>query len=107
MTKAEQLYKNGTLRPKPFKDKAYLAWMHNQGFCCFVCGNPQIELHHLDHGNRGRADNKCVPLCVEHHRGTFSPHGANAKQFYEKHDKELMEEIADKLFENYKGEEYV
>lgn len=102
LSKAEQLKKNGTLRPKPYKNKDYLAWLHNQWFGCLVCGNTNIEVHHLDHGNRGRRDDKCVPLCVEHHRGKFSPHGANAKQFYEAHNKEVLEAVADRLFNQYK-----
>lgn len=105
LTKDDQLKRYAPLKPKPYKSTKYLSWLHNQGFGCLVCGNVSIEIHHLDHGNRGRADNKCVPLCVDHHRGRLSPHGADAKEFYEAHDKEVLEAAADKLFNRYIQEE--
>lgn len=97
-TKQEQLKKNGRLKTQPFKSKEYLSWFHNQGFGCLVCGSLNIEAHHLESGNRGRADNKIVPLCPDHHRGTFSPHGGNAKEFHQAHTKQVLNIIADKLF---------
>jgi hypothetical protein len=102
LTKAQQLKRNGRLKPKPFKDKEYLSWLHNQGLICLVCGSKRIELHHLDSGSRGRADNKCVPLCADHHRGRFSPHGPDAKEFHDAIGKETLESIASQLFEKYK-----
>ena len=92
------------LKPKPYKNKFYLQWLHNQGLCCLVCGVRQIELHHIDQGSKGRADNRCVPLCPEHHRGKFSPHGADKREFEDKH-MEAMEYEAEKLFVEFKDEE--
>jgi len=104
LSKAEQLKRHAPLKQKPFKSKAYLKWLHSQNFGCLVCGNTQIEIHHLDHGNRGRADNKCVILCPECHRGSnLSPHGTPNK-WKELYPNEILEDIADKLFNQYKGE---
>ena len=69
-----------------------------------VCDVPQIELHHLDQGMKGRADNRVVPLCPEHHRGRFSPHGADKKEFEAMHMDE-MEDKAAELFEEFTQEE--
>lgn len=45
---------------------------------CLVCGNPQIEIHHVFFGsaNRKNADKYglTVPICVEHHRGKNGVH---------------------------------
>lgn len=103
-TKAEQLKKNGSLKEKPFKSKDYLAWFHSQGFCCMVCGSSQIEAHHIMQGNRGRQDNLIVPLCPEHHRGKYSPHGFDAMMFHKAHPKDVQIEIAKKLFKEWEDE---
>ena len=95
--------KKCSLKEKPYKNKKYLSWLHNEGLGCMVCGNTQIEVHHLDSGNRGRADNRCVVLCPEHHRGTFSPHGGNAKEFREEYT-EQMEDEAITLFTAFESE---
>lgn len=48
---------------------------------CLVCGNPNVEPHHVLHGtaNRKFADKDLliVPLCAEHHRGNNGVHGHN------------------------------
>ena len=69
-----------------------------------VCGVPQIEIHHIQQGAKGRADNETVPLCPEHHRGKYSPHGADKKAF-EDMFMQNMEEYADALFLRFKEEE--
>ena len=67
-----------------------------------VCGASNIELHHLDEGNRGRADNRVVPLCPIHHRiDKLSAHGFDAKKFKEIYMEE-MEETAATLFNMFK-----
>lgn len=43
------------------------------------------------------ADDTIVPLCPTHHRGRFSPHGPDAKEFHETYTKEMMLNIASKL----------
>ena len=73
--------KKHPLKEKPYKNKFYLKWLHSQGLTCMVCGVPQVECHHIDQGAKGRADNRCVMLCPEHHRGKLSPHGADKNEF--------------------------
>lgn len=91
------------LKPKPYKNKAYLSWLHSQGLTCMVCGSAQIEVHHLESGSKGRPDNKCVCLCPMHHRnGKLSAHGADAKQFKEMYQVQMYLE-ADRLFNIFKG----
>ena len=93
------------LKEKPYKNKYYLKWLHSQGLTCMVCGVPQIEIHHIQQGAKGRADNETVPLCPEHHRGKFSPHGADKKEFEDTH-MEQMEDYAAELFLRFKEEEH-
>lgn len=45
---------------------------------CFICGVNNVEIHHTMFGkNRKKAteDGLVVPLCVEHHKGTYGVHG--------------------------------
>jgi len=92
--------KQAPLKEPVYKNKKYLSWLHNQGLTCMICGNPQIELHHLDQGAKGRADNRVVTLCPECHRGSRSPHGAFKRDFEAEH-MEFMEEYAEELFEKF------
>lgn len=48
-----------------------------------------------------RADNRIVPLCPEHHRGAFSPHGFNSNEFYQVHPKEYLLEEAERFYNEY------
>ena len=104
LSKLDQTKRNGRLKEKPLKDSSYMEWLHNSWQLCFVCGNPNIEVHHLESGSRGRRDDKCVTLCPVHHRGRFSPHGADAKEFYEKYTKTELKIEANKLYQQYKEE---
>lgn len=101
LSKKDQLKRHTPLKEKPYKNKEYLQWFHNQGFGCLVCGDTFTEAHHVLSGNRGRPDDSIVPLCVDHHRGRFSPHGADAKEFFEKYPKEMLLETAHKLHSVY------
>jgi hypothetical protein len=57
-------YKHGRIKPKPYKDKAYLAYMHNSGKTCLVCGSSNIELHHIKTKTlTDRDDRRLIPLC--------------------------------------------
>ena len=96
--------KQAPLKPKPYKNMFYLRWLHTQSLTCLVCGVRQIELHHIDQGYKGRADNRVVPLCPEHHRGRFSPHGADKKEFEAMHMDE-MEAMCVELFEEFEEQE--
>jgi len=103
LSKSEQLQKNGTLKPKPLKDKAFLSWMHSQSFGCIVCGNPQIELHHIkEHSSDVKNDHEVLPLCEFHHKYSdhLSPHGS-PKKWREVYPIEEQRAIAQKYYEEY------
>lgn len=57
---------------------------------CIVCGNPQVQRHHIFHGSHRRkfADKYgyVVPLCFRHHTGADGIHQAKNR----KYDLELM-----------------
>ena len=94
--------KQSPLKPKPYKNKAYLNYMHNSGKVCVVCGKRDIELHHIKTKSQtNRDDSKIVPLCVEHHRGNFAPHGFDSSEFYEQYPKELLLQWAEEFFNEY------
>jgi len=94
--------KKHNLKPKAFKCKAYLEYMHNSGKHCVICGNTNIELHHIKTKTQTmRNDNEVVPLCDEHHRGKFSPHGFDSSKFYEQYPKDLLLEWAEDFYKEY------
>lgn len=106
LSKEQQLKKNGTLKEKPFKSKAYLSYLHNSGKTCLVCGDTNIELHHVDNGIGRRDDRTCVCLCPAHHRGKLSPHGFDSVYFYALYPKEYLIEISAELFKEWEDENY-
>lgn len=104
-TKQDQLKRNAPIKEKPFKSKKYLSWFHKQKFGCLVCGLQGIEAHHVHRGASGRPDNSIVPLCHYHHRSTsFSAHGTDANKFNEQYPKEMLLEIATKIFKRWQHE---
>ena len=98
--------KKHPLKPKPYKNRYYLKWLHSQGLTCMVCGVPQIEIHHLRRkGQVGRIDNQCVPLCPVHHRtGKLSAHGFDSKEFLDQYLDDMFDE-AERLFKKFIEEE--
>lgn len=82
-----------------YKDKEYLAYMHNSDKVCVMCGNTDIELHHLKFNSIvGRDDKYVVPLCKHHHRSDstnssepFSIHGTPSAFYDILSKKELMQ----------------
>lgn len=104
--KMERLRKNvpqkrERIKESPHKDKHYLSWFHTQNFGCLVCGSNNIEAHHILRGGEGRPDDSIVPLCPEHHRGKYSPHGFESGRFGEEHPKDVLLEIARKVHGSY------
>ena len=94
--------KKSPLKPKPYKNKDYLAYMHNSDKSCVICGSKNIELHHIKTKDQTqREDNKIVPLCPEHHRGKFAPHGFDSAEFYKQYPKEQLLEWAEEFFNEY------
>lgn len=49
----------------------YNSYLHNSGQACIVCGNPNIEIHHITDIKRIKGKRRCwkraVTLCDEHH----------------------------------------
>ena len=93
--------KTERLKALPLKDKNYLQWFHAQGYGCLVCGLNPIEAHHVQRGSFGRPDDTIVPLCPEHHRGRHSPHGFDSDRFAVDYPKDVLLEIAQKLYDAY------
>ncbi len=94
--------KANRIKPKAFKDKDYLSYMHNSEKRCVVCGRFDIELHHIKTKTQTfRNDNQVVPLCVEHHRGNFAPHGFDSGEFYKEYPKELLLKWAEEFYKEY------
>jgi len=107
LSKVDQLKRHAPLKQKAVKDKEYLAWFHNQGFCCLVCNNPQIEAHHIkEHSTDLKDDRNLLPLCEWHHRYSdhLSPHGAPSK-WRELYPMDKQVEIAERYYKQYKEEE--
>ncbi len=67
---------------------------------CLHCGSSIVEKHHVFFGtaNRKQSDKYglIVPLCPEHHRGTFSPHRNRAIDL-------ALKEKAQAYFEEHYG----
>jgi len=107
LSKAEQLKRHAPLKQKPFKSKAYLKWFHSQNLECLVCGLKGVQAHHVHRGSSGRPDDSIVPLCHFHHTSTaFSAHGTDANKFNEQYPKEMLLEIAQKLYNEYKSNSF-
>ena len=100
--KPKTKHKNSN-KSKGFKDPAYLSWLHNDKRpCCIVCGSGNIELHHVNPGLGNRDDREVVPLCPDHHRGKYSPHGFDSKKFYYTYPKDFLLTEAKFLYSEYK-----
>lgn len=74
-------------------DIDFMDWQHKNKCCC-VCGAVPIEVHHIHGRMRGRNDRETVPLCWKHHRGEFSPHGRDVKEFYNEISKDELLAVA-------------
>ena len=99
--KAEQTKKRCSLKEPVYKNKDYLAYLHDGTHNCYVCGSKNIEVHHLDAGAKGRSDKNVICLCPEHHRGDFSPHGSRSIDFYKRYPRDTLQTFADILFHEY------
>ena len=97
-----KLPKANRIKPTAFKDKDYLSYMHNSDKACVVCGSREIELHHIKTKTQTmRNDNEIVPLCMNHHRGNFAPHGFDSAEFYKEYPKEFLLELAEQFYSEY------
>lgn len=51
--------------------------------CCYICGSPRTEVHHVYFGRNRKASDEngfIVRLCPEHHRGDYGVHGKHGHQ---------------------------
>lgn len=87
MRKASQ--KTERIKERLLKNKEYLEYFHSQDYGCLVCGSSNIEAHHVLRGAEGRLDSSIIPLCPDHHRGRYSPHGFDSDKFAVIYPKEL------------------
>ena len=55
----------------------------------------------MNPGLGNRDDREVVPLCTDHHRGKYSPHGFDSKKFYETYPKEFLLLEAGALYGEY------
>jgi len=106
LSKKDQLKRHSPLKEKPVKCKEYLDWFHNQGFCCLICGNSQIEAHHIKNTSSDIKDDRyLLPLCEFHHKYSdhMSPHGS-PKKWREAYPMDVQMAISTKLYERFKNE---
>ena len=80
--------------------------LRRYGEHCYICGRPHPEMHHIKEkgygtGGRGKWRN-LIPLCYEHHRGTYGVHGSKGNGLGER-----LEQLAiDQFGEWYWADEY-
>ena len=102
-----QQTKSNRLKPKAYKDKKYLSWLHNvKQPCCYVCNiHIGIQIHHVkERSSDLRNDNEVIPLCYNHHLGNdFSVHGT-PKEFREQYPTEEQLKYAETLYMEYNNE---
>lgn len=95
------------IKPKVFKDKEYLRWLHEvEQPCCLVCKSyVGVQMHHVKESSSDkRNDNEVIPLCYNHHLGEeFSVHGT-ARKFKQEYPLEYQLFVADSLYFKYKRE---
>ena len=44
---------------------------------CYICGSPNVQIHHIFAGSRRKKSDEwklIVPLCMTHHTGMFGVH---------------------------------
>ena len=79
--------------------KTFIEFLGVKKMCkhCYVCGNPNVELHHICFRSQSKQLTNCVLnhvyLCPEHHRGNFGPHGKYGHEL----DLKLKLELQNKL----------
>jgi hypothetical protein len=84
----------------------FMEWLHTKECIVLGCHSRNIEAHHVLGRQPRRYDNLCVPLCPEHHRGSeYSWHEGNVKKFRSDYSKELLSDMANKLFTEWMDEE--
>lgn len=64
---------------------------------CKLCGNPYTELHHIVFRSEVKALECCklnlVALCIDHHKGTYGPHGSKGSKLNKKLKLEFQNQL--------------
>ncbi len=88
-----------------YKNPKFLSWL-KENKPCVVCGDYGVEIHHIKKMSmvRKRNDLMVIPLCPEHHRGKYSPHGFESSGFYNGLDIEQQMQLAVLFFSEFSNE---
>ena len=74
---------------------------------CYICGNPDTEVHHIFFGRKNRQisdeNGFTCKLCYVHHRGFFGVHGTNGHRL----DLFLKKECQRKYEETHTRKEFM
>ena len=93
-------------KPKQKPNPEYIEWLHAQA--CYICGQIPTESHHVKKKGQILKDHKLlIPLCPEHHRGEYSPHGRERAKFLKMYPIDPQIELANSLlyeFERLKND---
>ena len=88
--------------PKQKPNHEFIEWLHNQP--CYVCQRTPSEAHHVKRKGQVTKDhNVLIPLCTEHHRGEYSPHGKHRKEFLEMYPISAQIQIAHQFLETFEA----
>jgi len=88
-----------------YNNQKFLRWV-KENKPCVICGTYGVEIHHIKKMPmiRKRNDLMCIPLCPEHHRGKYSPHGHESTGFYAGLPLEQQMQIAVLNFSEFSNE---
>ncbi len=86
------------MKKKPRKKKKhdiilneFMGHLHTCECAVDGCPNTNIEAHHVIGRQPHRYDILCVPLCVDHHRGSeYSWHEGNVRKFRKEYSKDIL-----------------
>lgn len=64
---------------------------------CEICGKPYAETHHVVFRSEVKALEHCklnlVDLCIDHHKGTYGPHGSKGATANRKYKLEFQNQL--------------
>src|SRR4030043_1212775 len=66
---------------------------------CVICGEDRVQAHHIREFGEPRDHFKTIPLCYEHHQGSFGIHHLGKREWREKfgHELEYLKQLTEKL----------
>jgi len=79
--------------------------------CCNICGTNYAETHHIMFRSEVKALEHCklnlIDLCIDHHRGTFGPHGSKGAALNNKLKLEFQNKLEILFAKEYLTEEEI